>query len=430
MNYQETLDYLYQSLPMFHRIGAAAIKPNLDNTLALCRHLDDPQHLFRSIHVAGTNGKGSTSHLLAAVLQSAGYRTGLYTSPHLKSFTERIRINGEEIAPDAVVDFVGRHKGFLEHLQPSFFEVTVGMAFDYFVQQQVDIAVVEVGLGGRLDSTNVITPKLSLITNISFDHQALLGNTLPEIAGEKAGIIKPGVPVVVSERQAEVEEVFVRKAALKQADLSFASDRYRVLSRGVHDGRLLVDVWRDGQLYLAALECQLTGGYQLKNLAGVLAAVDALNKLGYSIGEAAIREGIGRVSTLTGLKGRWQTLSTHPLVVCDTGHNEDGIRAVVEQIRSVPHRKLYMVFGVVNDKDLGKILPLLPTQAYYYFCQPHIPRALLAHTLHEEAGKYGLKGEVVPEVNQAIAQAKAQAHSDDLIFIGGSTFVVAEVEEL
>jgi dihydrofolate synthase/folylpolyglutamate synthase len=430
MNYQETLDYLYRSLPMFHRIGAAAIKPNLDNTLALCRHLGDPQHRFRSVHVAGTNGKGSTSHMLAAVLQSAGYRTGLYTSPHLKSFTERIRINGDEIPAEAVVDFVGKHRHFLEQLQPSFFEMTVGMAFDYFVRAQVDIAVVEVGLGGRLDSTNVLTPELSLITNISFDHQALLGNTLPEIAGEKAGIIKAGVPVVVSERQAEVEEVFLRTAAQENAPLSFASDQFSVRSRGLRVGILLLDVWQQGEPYLSALESQLTGGYQLKNIAGVLAAVDALKKRGYSIGEVAIREGIGLVSTLTGLKGRWQTLSTHPLVVCDTGHNEDGIRAVVEQIRSVSHRQLYIVLGVVNDKDLGKILPLLPPQAHYYFCQPHIPRALPAITLQAEATKHRLYGELVPEVNQALAQAKARAQADDLIFIGGSTFVVAEVVDL
>ena len=430
MNYQETLDYLYQSLPMFHRIGAAAIKPNLDNTLALCRHLGDPQHRFRSVHVAGTNGKGSTSHMLAAVLQSAGYRTGLYTSPHLKSFTERIRINGDEITADAVVDFVGKHRRFLEQLQPSFFEMTVGMAFDYFVREQVDIAVVEVGLGGRLDSTNVITPELSLITNISFDHQALLGNTLPEIAGEKSGIIKPEVPVVVSERQAEVEEVFLQKAAQENAPLSFASDQFSVISRGMREGKLLLEVRQHDAPYLSDLESQLTGGYQLKNISGVLAVVDALNKQGYSIGEEAVRKGIGQVSTLTGLKGRWQTLSTDPLVICDTGHNEDGIRSVVEQIRSVSHRQLYIVLGVVNDKDLGKILPLLPPQAHYYFCQPRIPRALPALTLQAEAAKHGLKGELVPEVNQALARAKARAQADDLIFIGGSTFVVAEMADL
>jgi dihydrofolate synthase / folylpolyglutamate synthase len=430
MNYSETLDYLYQSLPMFHRIGAAAIKPDLTNTLALCGHLGNPHHRFRTIHVAGTNGKGSTSHMLAAILQSAGYRTGLYTSPHLKSFTERIRINGEEIGQQAVVDFVAAHREFLETLQPSFFEMTVGMAFNFFAAQRVDIAVIEVGLGGRLDSTNVITPELALITNISFDHQALLGNTLTEIAREKGGIIKPGIPVVVSERQPEAAEVFRSLAEQQRAPLTFAADHYRVAGQGNRDGKLLMEVKRNGEPFLNGLECQLMGAYQLKNVAGVLQAVEVLNGIGLVLSEAAVRQGIGQVSTLTGLKGRWQTLSTDPLVVCDTGHNEDGIRAVMEQVHSTKHRQLHVVLGVVNDKDLSRIMPLLPLEAKYYFCQPNIPRALPASMLQETALQYGLNGKVVPDVNQAIAQAKAQAHSEDLIFIGGSTFVVAEVEGL
>jgi dihydrofolate synthase / folylpolyglutamate synthase len=430
MNYSETLEYLYQSLPMFHRIGAAAIKPDLTNTLALCAYLGNPHHRFRTIHVAGTNGKGSTSHMLAAILQSAGYRSGLYTSPHLKSFTERIRINGEEIGQQAVVDFVAAHRAFLEALQPSFFEMTVGMAFDYFAAQRVDVAVIEVGLGGRLDSTNVITPELSLITNISFDHQALLGNTLAQIAREKGGIIKPGIPVVVSERQPEAAEVFQSLAEQQRAPLRFAADHYQLTSQGIHDGKLRTEVRREGVPFLSQLECELTGAYQLKNVAGVLQAVEVLNGIGFALSEAAVRQGIGQVSTLTGLKGRWQTLSTDPLVVCDTGHNEDGIRAVMEQIRSTKHGQLHMVLGVVNDKDLSRILPLLPPEAKYYFCQPNIPRALPASMLQEAALQYNLQGKVVPDVNQAIAQAKAQAEPADLIFIGGSTFVVAEVENL
>jgi dihydrofolate synthase/folylpolyglutamate synthase len=430
VTFQKTLDYLYHSLPMFHRIGAAALKPDLTNTLALCQHLGNPHHQFKSIHVAGTNGKGSTSHMLAAILQSAGYKTGLYTSPHLKSFTERIRVNGQAIEEDAIVRFVAQNKPFLEELKPSFFEMTVGMAFEYFAHLAVDIAVIEVGLGGRLDSTNIITPELSVITNISYDHQALLGDTLPEIAFEKAGIIKPTVPVVVSERQPEVAAVFEKKAAQENSPLYFASDRYALHLKGTQDGKSVVDVFHDGKPFLPRLESALTGGYQLKNIAGVLQAVEILQGLGYRMGEKDVRKGIGEVTTLTGLKGRWQTLGTNPLVVCDTGHNEEGLRAVMAQIQTVPHQQLHMVIGVVSDKDLSKILPLFPQQAYYYFCQPNIPRGLSASVLQQEAHQYGLEGELIPDVNQAIRQAKARAHPEDLIFIGGSTFVVAEVEDL
>ncbi len=415
---------------MFHRIGAVALKPDLTNTIALCRQLDNPQHRFRTIHVAGTNGKGSTSHMLAAILQSAGYKVGLYTSPHLKSFTERIRINGEEIDQETVVRFVEQNKDFLEKLQPSFFEMTVGMAFDYFAHHKVDLAVIEVGLGGRLDSTNIITPELSVITNIGYDHQYILGHTLPEIAYEKAGIIKPNVPVVVSERQSEVASVFEGKAAQENAALYFASDRYRMHSQGISMGKLVADVFEENKLTYASLNSELTGGYQLRNLPGVLQAVEILEKKGYRIGEEAIRKGIEQVCTLTGLKGRWQTLGLNPLIVCDTGHNEDGIRAVMAQIHSVLYQQLYIVLGVVRDKDLSKILPLFPQNAHYYFCQPNIPRALPANLLQEEAAKYGLTGQLILEVNQAIAQAKSQANPNDLIFIGGSTFVVAEIEDL
>lgn len=415
---------------MFHRIGSAALKNDLNNTLAICARLGNPERKFRSIHVAGTNGKGSSSHMLAAILQSAGYKTGLYTSPHLKSFTERIRINGQEISQEAVIGFVGKYQSFLEDLKPSFFEMTVGMAFEAFADEAVDIAVIEVGLGGRLDSTNVITPQLSLITNISADHQAILGNTLPEIASEKAGIIKLHIPAVISEKQPEVASVFEQKARQQEAPLYFATDAFTLISQGLHDGKLRIEVLKNNQPYLSTLESELTGSYQLKNIAGVLQSVEVLRERGFQISEAAIRKGIAEVCSITGLKGRWQTLATQPAVVCDTGHNEDGIKAVMAQIRSVRFDQLHIVIGVVNDKDLSKILPLFPISAHYYFCQPTIPRALSGTLLQQEAAKYGLQGEFIPDVNQAISKAKQAASPNDLIFIGGSTFVVAEVNDL
>jgi dihydrofolate synthase/folylpolyglutamate synthase len=415
---------------MFHRIGKAAYKADLHNTIALCNHLKNPQKKFRSIHVAGTNGKGSTSHLLAAILQSAGYKTGLYTSPHLKSFTERIRVNGKEISGAAVVNFVTTHQSFIEQLQPSFFELTVGMAFDEFARQAVDIAIIEVGLGGRLDSTNIITPQLSLITNISFDHQDILGKTLPEIAFEKAGIIKHNIPVVISEYQAEVADVFKEKAQSEEAPLFFAADSYKAISKTITGEAQLIDIWQQDTLFLSDLTCQLTGIYQLKNLPGVLKTIELLHQQGFSIPEHAIRRGIAGVTTITGLKGRWQTLNQHPLIICDTGHNEGGIREVMNHISKISFDKLYLVLGFVSDKDLSPILSLLPKNAYYFFCQAQIPRALDAEVLQKEAFKYGLQGEVIRSVNEAIAGAREKASPIDMIFIGGSTFVVAEIEEL
>ncbi len=424
-SYQQTLDYLYETLPMFHRIGAAAYRNDLKNTIALCEALGTPYQKFVSIHVAGTNGKGSTSHMLAAILQSAGYKTGLYTSPHLKEFTERIRINGVEIEKDFVVQFVDKLTPLLEEIQPSFFETTVGMAFDYFAFHKVDVAVIEVGLGGRLDSTNVITPVLSVITNISFDHKDLLGDTLPKIAAEKAGIIKPGVPVVVSERQAAVEHVFVMKAKETTSDILFASDHIRLEDRGE-----AFDVYEDHKLQLKELVMQLKGHYQRKNLPGVLAAVGRLQRLGFSIPEDAIRKGVGEVISLTGLKGRWQTLRTSPLTICDTGHNPDGITEVMTQVKSIPYHSLHMVFGVVKEKELGEVLRLLPRDATYYFCQAKIPRALDANLLADAAAAAGLSGIVVPDVNEALQLASGRASEDDLIFVGGSTYVVAEIDGL
>ena len=424
-DYRETLDYLYQSLPMFQRIGAAAYKPDLNNTIALCAAIGNPQNKFKLIHVAGTNGKGSTSHMLAATLQSAGYKTGLYTSPHLKEFTERIRIDGHEVEQQFVVDFMNRIQPVIDRIKPSFFELTVAMAFQYFVERKVDVAGIEVGVGGRLDSTNVISPELSVITNISFDHKDLLGDTLPKIASEKAGIIKRGTPVVVSERQKEVEEVFIEKAKSCNATISFASDAVEL-----HPSQNGYNILVDGKIWMENLNPELKGIYQRKNIPGVVASVIKLREIGYSISEESVRRGIEHCADLTGLKGRWQKIGTHPLIICDTGHNQAGISEVLTQIRQTPHQKLHMVFGVVKDKDVGDVVKMLPQDAHYYFCQAKIPRAQDAAVLADMARAEGLKGDVIPDVNQAIAAAKRNAAPEDLVFIGGSTFVVAEVDGL
>jgi dihydrofolate synthase/folylpolyglutamate synthase len=424
VSYAEVLEYLYANLPMFHRIGAAALKPDLTNTRTLCVAVGDPQKRFKTIHVAGTNGKGSTSHTLAAILQSAGYKTGLFTSPHLKSFTERIRVSGQLVEEAFVVDFVNRIRATADAIEPSFFEATVAMAFDYFAQQQVDVAVIEVGLGGRLDSTNIITPELSVITNIGWDHQDILGDTLPKIAGEKAGIIKPGVPVVVSQHQPETDEVFIAKAQQESAPLVFASDRYSARVRGAST---LLDIYRDGVCLFEGLALDLQGIYQQKNILGVLAAVEELQRQGWTITQEHVRAGVGQVMPLTGLRGRWQTLGQHPLIVCDTGHNADGIAEVVRQIGLQPYKRLWMIIGMVKDKDIHHVLQLLPKDANYYFCQASVPRALDAEALAQQAQEEGLHGQVVRDVNDALAQAKAQAGPDDMIFVGGSTFVVADL---
>jgi dihydrofolate synthase/folylpolyglutamate synthase len=435
MTYQETLAWLYAQLPMYQRVGAAGFKKGLGNTEALAAALGHPETKFRSVHVAGTNGKGSSSHLLAAVLQSAGYKVGLYTSPHLREFTERIRINGQELAPDYLVTWVENHRHLFDEIQPSFFEMCVALAFDYFAAEQVDVAVVEVGLGGRLDSTNIITPLVSLITNISYDHQAMLGDTLPEIAGEKAGIIKPGRPVVVSQTQPEVKSVFEQKAQQEGSPLLLADTRY-VVQPAVGEapaadlGAQLVDVLRDGQPYLQNVELGLLGDYQRLNLPGVLATLDELRAQNFVFPEAALRQGLRDVTRLTGLRGRWSILGQHPLVVADTGHNEAGLRLVLAQLARVPHQHLHMVIGTVNDKDVTKVLPLLPHTATYYFCQADIPRALPATELAALAQAAGLRGQAYGPVPAAVAAARAAAGPDDVVFIGGSTFVVAEVAEL
>ncbi len=427
--YEDVLQYLYANLPMFQRVGSVAFKSDLSNTIALCEALDNPQRKFKSIHIAGTNGKGSTSHMLASVLQSAGYKTGLYTSPHLKSFTERIRVNGKEVSEQFVVDFVNRIQPVIERVKPSFFEITVAMAFDYFVHEQVDVAVIEVGLGGRLDSTNVITPELSLITNIGWDHTDLLGDTLEKIAAEKAGIIKKNVPVVVSEQQPGIADVFRSKAAAETAPLRFASDVYTVQFRE-EKGTILFDALKNGKPAHTGIALPLQGIYQQKNLAGVLCAIDVLRQQGWKITDEQLVDGLMKVMSQTGLKGRWQKLGTNPLIVCDTGHNLDGVTQVVKQLQQLSYKRLFMVIGMVKDKDISGVLELLPKEANYYFCQASIPRALEAGILAEKARSTGLKGEVIANVNEAIQRARAKASAEDVIFIGGSTFVVAEIEGL
>jgi dihydrofolate synthase/folylpolyglutamate synthase len=434
MTYPETLAWLYAQLPMYQRVGAAGFKKGLGNTEALAAALDHPETKFRSVHVAGTNGKGSSSHLLAAVLQSAGYKVGLYTSPHLREFTERIRVNGQELAPDYLVSWVAQHQGLFADIQPSFFEMCVALAFDYFAAEQVDVAVVEVGLGGRLDSTNIITPLVSLITNISYDHQAMLGDTLPEIAGEKAGIIKPGRPVVVSQTQPEVAAVFEAKARQEASPLLFADTRYVAQLVGAAPGGAeaiqLLHVTRDGQPYLDNVALGLLGDYQRLNLPGVLATLDELRAQGFVISESAVRQGLREVTRLTGVRGRWSIIGHRPLVVADTGHNEAGLRLVLAQLARVPHQHLHLVIGTVNDKDVTKVLALLPREATYYFCQADIPRALPANELASLAAVAGLTGQVYGPVAAAVAAARAAASPEDVVFIGGSTFVVAEVAEL
>jgi dihydrofolate synthase/folylpolyglutamate synthase len=428
-SYPEVLKYLYDNLPMFQRVGSSAYKKDLSNTFHMCEALGNPQRRFKTIHVAGTNGKGSTSHMLAAILQVSGYKTGLYTSPHLKSFTERIRINGVDVDQRFIVDFVNRIHPLIGQIQPSFFEITVAMAFDYFAQEKVDIAVIEVGLGGRLDSTNVITPEVSVITNIGWDHKDILGDTLEKIAEEKAGIIKPKVPVVVSERQEGLDEIFLRRARQNQSLIYFGSDDFRYVRHERQD-KTTYDVYYHEDLIFRDLYIPLQGYYQQKNLSGVLKTIEILDHNSWGVTAAGVIEGLANVVTLTGLKGRWQRLGTKPLMVCDTGHNIDGIREVVKQIAAQTFQKLHFVLGVVRDKELDPILDILPRHAFYYFCEAKIPRAMKAEELAVKASLKGLQGKVTPDVNRAVEEAQANASADDMIFIGGSTFVVAELENI
>lgn len=427
MNYDQTIDYLYSRLPMFTRIGAAAFKKDLTNTIILCAELGEPQHKFKSIHVGGTNGKGSTSHMIASILQEQGYKTGLYTSPHLKDFRERIRINGKMISKTQVVQFIKKNKKTIEKIEPSFFEATVAMAFDYFAKEKVDVAVIEVGLGGRLDSTNIIQPEISVITNISLDHTNMLGNTLEEIAFEKAGIIKKNTPVVIGETQENSKTVFLRKAEEMNAPIIFADQDLKVSNIQLKNSFLTLNASLENGTKELSIKSDLTGLYQPKNITTVLETIKILNdKNIFSISDENILAGLKKVKINTKLMGRWQTINKKPLTICDTGHNEAGISEVIKNIESIKYKNLHIVFGMVKDKDITKVLALLPKNATYYFCQPNLERALNAQELKNQAASFNLIGNCYKSVTEAKQMAQNIAKEDDLIYIGGSTFVVAE----
>jgi len=423
MNYKETLEWLFAQLPMYQREGQAAYKANLDNTLKLDEHFGSPHKQFKTIHVGGTNGKGSVSHMLASILQEAGYRTGLYTSPHLKDFRERIKINGEMIPEEYVIDFVEHNKTFFAGIKPSFFEMTVAMAFQYFADQKVDIAVIEVGLGGRLDSTNIITPLASIITNISFDHMALLGDTLEKIAHEKAGIIKPDVPAIIGTKDAGSDFVFIEKAATCGTSVEFASENWLVERNAMNEYHLEN---KKGVVF-DHLHPDLKGFYQRKNIPAVLETVLSLRTNGLKISDQHVYDGIANTIRNTGLLGRWQELSHIPYTICDTGHNIDGLTEIVAQLKTCKYKKLHFVMGMVNDKDVDSVLHILPKDAIYYFCKASIPRAMDEHILAEKARSNGLHGNTYPSVAAAYQTARENADDRDMIYIGGSTFVVAEV---
>jgi dihydrofolate synthase/folylpolyglutamate synthase len=427
MTYTETLDYLFNKLPMFSRIGAAAFKKDLTNTITLCEALGNPQKKIKTLHVAGTNGKGSTSHMLAAVLQTAGYKTGLYTSPHLYDFRERIKVNGMLCDEAFVVDFTERVMPLIDTLEPSFFEITVAMAFDYFAQQQVDIAVIEVGLGGRLDSTNIITPELSIITNISYDHMNMLGNTLELIAFEKAGIIKPNIPVVIGEYLPATKPIFIHKATTENAQIIFAQENKYVAEFTNKHHQLQVSIAEHGNNNRENYVLDLPGIYQTKNLITVLEALHQLRLQDWDIPEAMVKKALHQVKKLTGFYGRWQLIHEHPSIVLDVAHNEDGIKQLVEQLEITTYNHLHIVMGMVKDKDITKVLQLLPKNAIYYFTKAPIARALDEVELFNTATTYQLQGHHYPNVNIALQAAVNKAQKDDLILVCGSVFIVAEV---
>ena len=423
MNYDQTIEYLYSSTPVFERVGASAYKEGLSNTIALDDHLGNPHRRYKTIHVAGTNGKGSTSHTLAAILQKAGYRVGLYTSPHLVDFRERIRVNGVAVSEEYVVDFVKDNREFFEPLHPSFFELTTAMAFKYFAEQKVDIAVIEVGLGGRLDCTNIITPELSIITNISLDHTQFLGHTLSAIAKEKAGIIKENTPVIVGEYTSETKEVFLSKAIECNAAITFAQDS-QVINEAerTEDGHWLYQTDEMKDLY-----GELGGMCQTKNTNTILNAVKELIRIGYNITEDNIRAGFAHVCETTGLMGRWQKLEERPKVICDTGHNIGGMQYIAEQLATMHYDKLHIIIGMVNDKDINGVISLLPPDATYYFTQASVKRALPAEEVMKIGNSHGLHGAAYPSVKDALEAAKRNASENDLIFVGGSTFIVSDL---
>ena len=428
LNYTETIDYLFHRLPMFSRLGAAAYKGSLTNTVKLCEAVGNPQLRFKSIHIAGTNGKGSTSHILAAIMQAARYKTGLYTSPHLKDFRERIMVNGEMVEKGFVRDFTARIKPLIEEIEPSFFEITVAMAFTWFAEQKVDVAIIEVGLGGRLDSTNIITPELSIITNIGYDHVDMLGNTLQKIAGEKAGIIKKGIPVVIGETLPETKPVFKQKAKEMDAPIHFADEKRWIADWKQEKHELVVNVADNHTDERTNYRLGLIGLYQTKNLLTVLEAVHILILKGWQIEEKHIENALLHVKKLTDLHGRWEVIHEHPNTVLDVGHNEDGIKQITEQLEHCNFQKLHIVIGMVKDKDITKVLSLLPKYATYYFTKAQIPRALPENELAEKAKEFGLQGKEFPGVMEALQQAVDHAHKDDMILVCGSVFVVGEVE--
>jgi dihydrofolate synthase/folylpolyglutamate synthase len=435
MSYQDTIDYLYSRLPMFSRIGAAAIKKDLDNTLSICNFLGNPEKKFKTIHVAGTNGKGSTSHMLASIFQEAGYTTGLYTSPHLYDFRERIKVNGVMCSKDFVTSFTNKMKGLIDKIEPSFFELTVGMAFEYFAENKCDIAIIETGLGGRLDSTNVISPELSIITNIGWDHMALLGNTLPAIALEKAGIIKKETPVVISEAIPETKKIFEEKATAMEAPIYFSED-FLQLQSFQNNWQTALFEFNQPLLHLLdvplftkyfTVECDLPGKYQYKNLKGVLVAVQLLSQMGWKLKAPKILSALKQVKKNTGLMGRWECIQENPRVILDVAHNEHGIKALLEQLETIHYQQLHIVTGMVKDKDIHAVLNLLPKNALYYFTQSHIPRALPANELAIIANEIGILGSTHENVNTAITKATKNANPNDLIIVIGSIFLVAEV---
>ena len=422
MTYQETITYLYNSAPLFQNIGQGAYKEGLSNTHALDEHFGHPHRTFRTLHVAGTNGKGSCSHTLAAILQAAGYKVGLYTSPHLVDFRERIRVNGAPIEEQFAVDFVEQHRSFFEPLHPSFFELTTAMAFHYFAEQQVDVAVIEVGLGGRLDCTNIINPDLAVITNISFDHVGFLGDTLGKIAHEKAGIIKPHTPIIIGEHNDETRPVFLAEATEKQATISFAQEAPMIISKG---SDVYYDIYQT--IPYSELQVALRGYCQEKNVNTLLHAIGELQHIGYNISEEAVREGFAHVCQLTGLMGRWQQLNNFPRLICDTGHNIGGFQYIVPQILAQPCKQLRIVFGMVNDKDINAVLALMPKHATYYFTQASVARALPSHELQTLAAKHGLYGLTYSTVAEATQTALSEANKEDFIYVGGSSFIVADL---
>ena len=427
MNYAETIDYLYTRLPMFSRIGAPALKPGLDNITRLCNSLGDPHKKFKSIHIAGTNGKGSVSHMLAAIFQTAGYKTGLHTSPHLYDFRERLKVNGEPAPEEFVTSFVENIQRLIEEMVPSFFEISIAMTFEYFAQQKVDIAIVETGLGGRLDSTNILQPELSIITNIGLDHMQLLGNSPGEIAAEKAGIIKINTPVVIGEAEPEVSAVFEKFSRDKNALLSYATDQFSIVDYHNRIHSLDVEVAKKNYMDHFKYEIDLPGIYQLKNLLTVLQAISVLNQMDWKLDNEYVRKALANVRKLTGLQGRWEVIHEKPLVILDVAHNEDGIRMVLQQLEILSPTHIHIILGMVKDKAIDNILSLLPAGVQYYFTHAHVPRALAAEQLQKQAAGFHLMGDVYEDVNDALKVALNHAGESDLILVCGSVFLIAEV---